>query len=129
MRISLSPGRHKTNPEINYNTNGMDLFPRTMVGVRGLVVGNIPANACEHFGLLGALESEWNLSLITASAPGLPQYAVIRKKQAGVVAGLSTSLDAIIPTGYLARLNWLLQVYKSLDRSTRGDPACLRLAS
>ena len=79
---------------MNYNGNGMDLFPRMAVGVMGSAGGDLTDEVCARVARFGSLVGERGHVLVTGAAPGLPQHAVLGAKRAGgVVIGVSPALN------------------------------------
>lgn len=79
---------------MNYNGDGMDLFPRMAVGVMGSAGGDLSNEVCQRVERFGSLVGERDHVLVTGAAPGLPQYAVLGAKRAGgVVIGVSPGLN------------------------------------
>jgi uncharacterized protein (TIGR00725 family) len=79
---------------MNYNGDGMDLFPRMAVGVMGSAGGDLSAEVCARVERFGSLVGARDHVLVTGAAPGLPQYAVLGAKRAGgVVIGVSPALN------------------------------------
>lgn len=79
---------------MNYDTNGMDPFPRMAVGVMGSAGGDLADEVCQRVERFGSLVGKRGHVLVTGAAPGLPQFAVLGAKRAGgVVIGVSPALD------------------------------------